>query len=173
MTIYIVRHGNTDWNAEGRCAGRIDVPLNEIGINQAKQIKEELKDIHFDKVYSSPLKRAYQTAKIISDDVVVDERLIERSNGDLEGKLRTEITEMIDFNNPFEDKYNIEPVTTVRKRVKEFFDEIIKDKESNNILVVTHAGIGIYARCYFEGDPADGDYKKYKMKNCEVIKYER
>ena len=51
--LYIIRHGQTDWNLEGRYAGRIDVPLNDKGIEQANIIKEELSNVEFDKVFSS------------------------------------------------------------------------------------------------------------------------
>lgn len=170
--IYIVRHGQTDWNLEGRYAGRIDVPLNDKGIEQANVIKEELKDIIFDKFFSSPLTRAYKTAQIISDNKIIkDNRIIERSNGDLEGKLKNEIMTKIDFNDPNEKQYNIESIIDFRERIKTFFDEITNLYEEKNILIVTHAGVGIYARCYFEGEPLDGDYSKYKIKNCEIIKY--
>lgn len=171
--IYIVRHGQTDWNVEGRYAGRIDVQLNDTGRNQAKIVKEKLKDIKFDKVFSSPLIRAYETAEIICDNrITKDDRIIERSNGDLEGKLKTEIIEMIDFNNPKEKRYNIESIIDFRKRISSFFDEITNLYKGKNILIVTHAGVGIYTRCYFEGDPSGNDYSKYKIKNCEIIKYD-
>ena len=169
--IYIVRHGQTDYNLEGRYAGRIDVELNEKGIEQANIIKEALKNIHFDMVFSSPLKRALTTASIITNnEIIVDNRIIERSNGKLEGKLKTEINDDIDFNDPNLTKYNIENINDFRNRIYNFFDEITKYKDKN-ILVVTHAGVGIYARCYFEGEPDNNDYSKYKIKNCEVIKY--
>lgn len=168
--IYIVRHGQTDYNLEGRYAGRIDIPLNEKGIKQALEIKEQLKDIKFDYVFSSPLIRAYQTAKLISDNKIIkDDRIIERSNGELEGKLKTEIKEQINFNDPLEIRYNIESIIDFRNRIKDFFDEITKYK--GNILIVTHAGVGIYARCYFEGEPINNDYSKYKINNCEIVKY--
>ena len=96
MNIYIVRHGQTDWNVEGRYGGRIDVPLNKKGLEQAYLTKEKLQDIIFDKIYSSPLIRAITTAKIIRDqNIIIDKRIIERNNGDLEGKLKTEIKEKI------------------------------------------------------------------------------
>ena len=171
--IYIVRHGQTDWNIEGRYQGTIDIELNENGINQAKQICEELKNIKFDKIFSSPLKRALQTARIISSgDIIIDNRLIERSNGYLEGKLKSECNIDIDFNNPNENRLNIENILDFRKRIKDSFDDITKNYQDENILVVTHAGVGIYARCYFEGEPLDGDYSKYKLKNGEVLKYD-
>lgn len=170
--IYIVRHGQTDYNLEGRYAGRIDVELNEKGIEQANIIKEALKNIHFDMVFSSPLKRALTTASIITDnEIIVDNRIIERSNGKLEGKLKIEINDDIDFNDPNLTKYNIENINDFRNRIYNFFDEIARHKDKN-ILVVTHAGVGIYARCYFEGEPINNDYSKYKIKNCEVIKYD-
>ena len=169
--IYIVRHGQTDWNLEGRYAGRIDVPLNDKGIEQANIIREELSNVEFDKVFSSPLIRAYETAQIICNNKIIkDDRIIERCNGDLEGKLKTQITDSVDFNDPNEKKYNIESIIEFRDRIKRFFDEIITYKKEN-ILVVTHAGVAIYARCYFEGEPIDNDYNKYKLKNCEIIKY--
>ena len=171
--IYIVRHGQTDWNVEGRYQGRIDIELNETGINQAKEIFEELKNVKFDIVFSSPLKRALQTAKIISNhDIVIDNRLIERCNGDLEGKLKSECNIGIDFNNPNENRLNIENILEFRKRINDFFDDITTNYQDQNILVVTHAGVGIYARCYFEGNPLNGDYSKYKLKNGEVLKYD-
>ena len=171
--IYIIRHGQTDWNVEGRYAGRIDAPLNSKGIEQANVIKEELKHIKFDKVFSSPLLRAYKTAEIIcgGGNIIKDERLIERNNGGLEGKLKTEVNCNIDFNDPNECKYNIENIIEFRKRIKNFFDDIVYKYKGKNILVVTHAGVGIYARCYFEGEPNNNDYSEYKIKNCEVIKY--
>lgn len=171
--IYIVRHGQTDWNVEGRYGGRIDIPINETGVEQAKKVREKIKDIKFDKVFSSPLIRAYKTAQIICDnEILKDERLMERSNGDLEGKLKTEIKEIIDFNNESETRYNIESIRDFRNRINSFFDEIILKYKGQNILVVTHAGVGLYARCYFEGEPENNDFSKYKLNNCEVIKYE-
>ena len=170
--IYIVRHGQTDWNLEGRYQGRIDIELNETGINQAEKIKEELKGIKFDKIFSSPLKRAYKTAQIICDDnIIKDERLIERCNGQLEGKLKTECKEAVDFTDPNEERLGIEPLPMFRKRISDFFDEILEKYPNKDILVATHAGVSIYAKCYFEGEPEDGNYSKYKLKNCEVLKY--
>ena len=92
--IYIVRHGQTNLNVEGRYGGRIDTPLNKEGIAQAKKLKEKFKNIKLDIVITSPLIRTIQTAnEITSKEKITDERIIERSNGDLEGKLKSEITE--------------------------------------------------------------------------------
>lgn len=171
--IYIVRHGQTDYNVIGRYGGRIDTPLNENGIKQAYELREILKDVKFDLVFSSPLQRAVKTAEIIcNNEILKDERIIERDNGDLEGKLKTEIVEFPDFNDPNETRYNIENIVDFRKRIYDFFNDIKKNYHGKNILVVTHAGIGIYARCFFEGEPKDGNYLNYKLGNCEVLKYD-
>ncbi len=171
--IYIVRHGQTNDNVAGRYSGRIDTPLNEKGLVQAKELHEKLKNIKFDVVISSPLQRAHQTANTIcSNEIIDDERIIERDNGGLEGKLKTEITEIIDFNDPNEKRYNIENIVDFRKRIYDFFSEIKEKYRGKNVLVVTHAGVGIYARCFFEGEPEDGNYMNYKLNNCEVLEYE-
>lgn len=171
--IYIVRHGQTNWNKEGRYQGRMDVELNGKGIDQARKTREKLAGIKYDKVFSSPLKRAYKTAQIICDnEIITDERIIERCNGELEGKLKTEVKEEIDFNDPFNTKMGIEPITDFRGRIKDFLDDIVNNYQNKNILVVTHAGVSIYIKCYFEGEPKDGNYNNYKLKNCEFLEYE-
>ena len=77
--IYIVRHGETDWNVLGKLQGSKDIPLNEKGIEQAKELREILKDVKFDIVFASPLQRTLKTAEIICDnEIIKDERIIER-----------------------------------------------------------------------------------------------
>ena len=170
--IYLVRHGQTDWNLEGRYQGRIDIKLNSKGREQAREIKEKLKGIKFDKVFSSPLKRALETAKIIIDnDIEIDERLIERCNGELEGKFTSECVNMVDFTDENDSKLGIEPLHKVRGRIENFLSEVEKKYNGKNILIVTHAGVSIYVKCYFEGEPKDGNYSRYKLKNCEVYTY--
>lgn len=170
--IYIVRHGQTDWNLEGRCQGRIDIELNASGIEQAKKIRDELKKIKFDIVFSSPLKRAYETAKIISNnDIIIDDRIIERSNGKLEGKLKTDFKEGFDFAYFDETKYEIEPLFDFKERINNFLSEVMLKHKNKNILIVTHAGVSIYIKCFLFGEPGDGNYSQLRLKNCEIIKY--
>lgn len=79
---------------------------------------------------------------------------------------------LINFADPNENRHGIEPLPAFRRRIIEFFDYVLNNYPGKEILVVTHAGISIYAKCYFEGEPKDGDYNKYKLKNCEVLQYE-
>src|SRR5690348_12216267 len=64
--LYIVRHGQTDWNVERRIQGNSDIPLNEVGRAQAAELKEKLKDIEFAFYFSSDLQRAVETARLVS-----------------------------------------------------------------------------------------------------------
>ena len=86
MKIYVTRHGQTDWNVQGKTQGRADIELNEVGIKQAKQTKEELKNIDIDLIICSPLKRAKKTAEIINEGrnipIIFDDQIIERNFGE-------------------------------------------------------------------------------------------
>ena len=171
--IYIVRHGQTDWNKIGKNQGQTDIPLNEVGISQAYEVKEKLKDIKFDIVFSSPLKRAFETAKIIAgNNVIVDDRLIERGNGLLEGKTKDEMIEIIekekiDMTDIDNDKFGIESIRHLQERVDNFLNEITSKYKDKNILIVTHAGAIINMVQYFEHSS-----EHRVLKNCEVLKYE-
>lgn len=98
MIICLVRHGQTNWNIRHLLQGRTDNELNETGKTQAKQVGEYLKkhDPNWDVFVSSPLKRATQTAEIIKDslgfedEIIIDENLIERAFGELEGEVLNE-----------------------------------------------------------------------------------
>ena len=89
MKLYIIRHGETPWNAEVRLQGQTDIPLNENGIRLAKITGEALKDVPFDFAISSPLKRARQTAELVlagrQIPVLEDARIEELSFGSWEG----------------------------------------------------------------------------------------
>ena len=90
MKVTFVRHGQTDWNRAGRMQGILDIPLNEKGLEQARETARLLKDEQFDAVYLSPLLRTRQTAQIICEGrrvpMIEERRLIERDMGEFEGK---------------------------------------------------------------------------------------
>ena len=89
MTVYLFRHGETDWNKEKRLQGQSDVPLNEFGRELAVKTAEALKGIRFGAAFSSPLCRAAETARILLGDrdvpLILDERLREIHFGECEG----------------------------------------------------------------------------------------
>ena len=90
MKLFLLRHGETDWNKEWRLQGFSDIPLNEKGIEQAKEAALGVKNIKFDAVYASPLDRAVTTASIIGnvprESIICDERILEADFGPFEGK---------------------------------------------------------------------------------------
>lgn len=92
MEIYLVRHGETDWNTEGRLQGREDIPLNANGRSQAIACGVALSEAGFAAIYSSPLSRAMDTAVELAlyhpCEVVADQALTERDYGKLSGKTR-------------------------------------------------------------------------------------
>lgn len=104
MKLYIIRHGETDWNKEGKPQGQTDIELNEHGLSLAELTSDGLKDVSIDYIFSSPLKRAYKTAEILRRDrnieIVCDERLKEVSFGPMEGSTKPEPELKNFFNDP-------------------------------------------------------------------------
>lgn len=147
--VYLTRHGQTIWNLENRIQGWKDAPLSELGIKQAHWLKDRLKGTEIDIIYSSPLKRAYDTSLIVKGtrkiDVVVDEALKEMNMGSWEGHLFEDIKkkyprEYIEYwKNPHLYKPNRgESYDDLWHRVLPAFQKIAALNENKSILVVTH-----------------------------------
>lgn len=124
--------------------GHLDIPLNETGIAQAKEALENSKNFYFDKIYSSPLSRARQTAEIINEhhkvNIVFDDRLKELYMGSLQGALLSELNEAdktLAFTKP--EHFGGESHTEFCGRVESFFKEI--ENSTENILIVSHGGV--------------------------------
>lgn len=176
--IYVTRHGKTEWNALKKVMGKYDMPLSEIGIEQAKQTKENVKDINFDIIISSPLLRARQTANIINEDrnipIIYDDRISERDFGEMEGKRIDEF----DFDSFWDYHKNIKYKKA--ENIQDFFNRIYsavneyKDKyKDKNILLVTHGGVNIALYCFFKDEIPSGSLLSFvpPLHNCDVIKY--
>ena len=86
--IYFIRHGQTEWNVLGLMQGQTDIPLNDTGRAQAKQMAKSLQGVTFDKVFCSPLSRALETCQAVVDasQIIVDKRIAERYFGEFEGE---------------------------------------------------------------------------------------
>jgi len=167
MNLYILRHGETNYNLEGKFQGRVNTDLNETGIYQSNKTKEKLKKEKFDIVISSPLSRAIETTKIVSNiDPIIDERIIERSFGTLEGTYCIP---------DYEDKieiYNIETYEQICERVYDFLNDIIKKyNNKDNILIGTHACVAQIIETYFNKEQNKTNWKEFKLKNAEYKKY--
>ena len=152
MEIYFVRHGQTIWNVEKRFQGLSDSPLTELGITQAKLLGKKLKDIKFDKFYSTSLKRANDTANYIKgnreQEVEIFDDFVEISMGDMEGIQQEEFKKLYpeQVKNFFFNQLEYEPSSfggesflEVRERVAKGLDKFIDlNKDYERVLVVSH-----------------------------------
>ena len=165
MKIYVLRHGQTNYNIEGKFQGQIDIKMNKKGEEQTDKVATELNKIHFDVIFCSPLSRTQNTAqKIKNSKIKIDERIIERSFGSLEGKKG-----ISDFEENIE-KYNIEPIEKLTLRVNNFLDEVLeKNKNMKNILIVTHEGIAQVINLYFN---KNSNLKEFRLGTGEYTSYE-
>ena len=187
MNIYVTRHGETEWNTYWKLQGRSNTVLNEKGREQACLTHNGFVEagISFDRIYSSPLKRAVETAVLMTEksesEIIKDDRLIEFCFGKAEGKTpdeRKEDPELKDFHLFFDEpeKYvaleGAEPFESVLKRTAAFWEDEIKPLEKTgiqNILVVTHGGTMQSLLLHIDGRSLK-DYWKTKMSNCTINK---
>lgn len=176
--ICFLRHGQTDWNLQLRMQGREEVPLNEAGIAQAHECARGLKEamqetgLCWDKIISSPLSRAVDTAKIIKDAVEcgyfdTDERIIERDFGELSGVVYDEFSRAT-FNNVPEIK-TVEEIDALMQRTNDFIKDRVKLGE--RVLIVTHGAITrIFARNAKKAPHIPEDYE-HSIGNCHLVVY--
>lgn len=164
--LYVIRHGQTDWNLNNKLQGRTDIELNDNGRQQAKETKNALIDIKFDYVFCSPLKRAMETCKIVTDEkIVVDERLLERNYGELEGNYKNTYNKSDLWQENFCPPYaNVETLEELQERVFSFLNEI-KKYGNKNILLVSHAGTIRMIYKYFMGSPISNNLLEFSSEN--------
>ena len=182
MKFYIIRHGQTNWNKEGRIQGKTDIELNEEGIEQAKEARKILKDYPIDMIVSSTLKRARKTAEIINETkqvpIIFDNGIEERGFGDFEGKVRKEIhdeildLEILDNYNLNKEYKGVETIRSLCDRVWRLIDELKEEYTEKNILFVTHGGVTRAINGYFNGANEDGILKDLYLQNCEIKTFE-
>jgi len=152
MRMTIVRHGETDWNAISRIQGQQDVALNYRGIQQAQAAATHLAGQHFDALYSSDLKRAYDSAiplsKIINLPVQTTPSIREWKLGILEGLLRTEAEQQYPDIYPIYDQQHPDSLIpqgeTIRQRHQracQWLEDKSLQHQNQHILVITHGGI--------------------------------
>ena len=151
-TIMLIRHGETEWNILGKFQGSTDIPLSNEGIRQAFMLKERLKS-DFDYIFSSPLKRAYETAKILCNEsgkqVSIAEEIREINFGEWEGLTVKGIAEKYPDifnewrNDKREGKFCGGDMSTLNAsiRAKNCIMEIANKHKGKKIVIVAHGGI--------------------------------
>lgn len=173
--IYIVRHGQTEQNLKKKMQGRSDFPLTELGREQAAAVGEAFRDagVVFDKVYTSPLGRAVETAQLIAGDAPteVEELLIEMDYGPYEGidlfDLPPEVEEFFkDFaHNPAPD--GMEQLSSVVARAGELLERLREEAVNRDILLSTHA-IAMKGLLEYLTPESNGAYWSTYIGNCAV-----
>jgi 2,3-bisphosphoglycerate-dependent phosphoglycerate mutase len=146
-TLTLLRHGQTTYNAQHRMTGLADAPLTKLGEQQARDAGTLLKGRPVDKVYSSTLSRAFNTAAIVEKtagyDLPIEQRkeLVEQDVGDCTGLSREKDPEVADKNMTYDERWpNGESVKDVVERVRKFYEDDIKPRlaRGENVLIVAH-----------------------------------
>lgn len=144
--IYLVRHGETDWNKHRLCQGRIDNPLDDKGMEEAKTLGKKFKEenMSFDLFVASPLLRAQETLKIImhemniSAPIITDSSFLERDFGELEGKTVAEADKIISTNQTDQVK-GFEKNTIIQERVYRGIIKLAAKYPDKKILIISHS----------------------------------
>ncbi|GAA6492155.1 histidine phosphatase family protein [Candidatus Bariatricus faecipullorum] len=183
MKIYLIRHGETDWNKLRRLQGQADIPLNEFGRQLARETEPALRNVPFDRIYTSPLKRARETAELVTAGrnlpIIEEPRLKEMGFGEFEGLCcREEGWNIPDpgfrdfFNAP--EKYRPpkggESFQQVSDRLESFLKELYATEELQNktVLLSTHGAALCGILRLIKKNPMERYWDGGVHKNCAV-----
>jgi broad specificity phosphatase PhoE len=178
--LLLARHGETDWNRDGRWQGQSDTPLNERGRRQAQELADQLDGV--DVIYSSDLARARETAEIVATrlgrEVQVDPRLRERGFGAWEGLTSVEIE------GRFADEHrrwragkgfganDAEPFDSFAARIHAFLEDALRRHPGENVLVIAHGGSIRVIHALATGRDYVRDHRLIPaVANCAVARY--
>lgn len=174
---YFIRHGQTLWNVENKICGATDSPLTEYGREQAKETGQKIlaEGIKADEILCSPLSRAADTARLISEmtgiPYRVEPRLIEQNFGKWESTLR----DGKDFKKAKEffacSHEGGESTLRLAQRIYNLLDEIKAESDKKTYILVAHNGIARVVQSYFT-DMTNEEYAAFGVKNCAVVRYD-
>lgn len=174
MNIYLIRHGETNYNLQHKIQGRTDTVLNETGIKQAKIAKEQFNKLDIDLIICSTLTRAKQTTSILNEDkqikTIYSDLLVERNFGILEGEYKTEE----EFKKLMKDDSvsvkDMETLPMLYNRAKIIIDKVIKEYNTKNVCIVTHGGFALALEKYIF-EITNSNNTPSHLDNCEIRKY--
>ncbi len=180
---WVIRHGESTWNVEGRYQGQTDVPLSPLGVLQAASLAERLTGRHFHAVYSSDLRRAFQTAEAVAERldglpaVQPDPRLREIDVGELSGKLHHEIQR--DFPEYLEallrDPWAVrrpggESMADLAARADATFQDLHLRHPGQCVLIFTHGGVVRAAVSLALGGEPRGSWARLSVTNTSITR---
>lgn len=179
MKLFIVRHGETNWNREGRFQGQMDIPLNEKGLEQARMTAERFRGYPLEAVYASPLSRANVTGQMIARaagcPVIDDRRFMEINHGAWEGTTTAEVENNYgDLLRQWKSEPHLvtmpgpggESLADVQRRTVAGVEEII-GRHRGDLLLSTHDAAAKTVICHYLGMPLSF-YWRLKIPNCSV-----
>lgn len=174
MKLYVVRHGQTEWNYDNRVCGITDVQLTNKGEEQARELSKIIFEMQIDIILTSPLSRAVKTAGIlssaISKDPVIDHRLIQQDYGVFEGAFRDN-KDFKEAKRHFPNKLSGgESILQAAQRTFNLLDEIRGKYKNQNVLIVTHGGVCRMINAYFT-DQSNEEFYHFHIGNCELKEY--
>ncbi|MBR5615952.1 MAG: histidine phosphatase family protein, partial [Clostridia bacterium] len=173
MMIYLIRHGETDWNHQRRRQGRRDVPLNDAGREQMLRCGQLLSGLPVDAIVSSPLSRALDSAAIFAecvdfskDGIVAEEGLIERDFGDVDGMTKAELKAY----RARGGNEHQEPLYRVRERMMRTVLTYARKNDKKHIVMISHSAAikSVFVRLY--GKP-ELQRKPTKNAGVSIIEY--
>lgn len=181
MVLYVTRHGETDYNAQGRYAGATDVPLNPTGIAQAGKLAQKLATMSFDAVVCSPMLRARQTADIVCAalklDYAVYPAFAERSLGVYEGLTKTEAMKQYPdlwarkcTSRPDDAPIDGETIRQACERIDRGMEQLRRNYAKKTVLLVCH-GFSARAVHRYCNSLTFEQMQTFRLKNCEVVRY--
>lgn len=165
MIFYLVRHGQTDWNNERRFQGQLDIPMNETGVRQIRELADRIVEagVRFDRMLASPLGRARKSAEIIAEktgfqkEIIFDELLMERYCGILQGEIWHP---GLDLDDP---KYKMETIPEILNRAEKVLEKY-PFSEDEHVMIVSHGGMLTALKAVLAGHKMD-----YHDKSAPVI----
>ena len=175
--VYFVRHGQTVWNVENKICGATDIPLTELGQQQAietgKKIVEE--GIQADEILYSPLSRAAETARHISEITGIPARMEPRLVEQNFGKWESTARDGLEFKKAKEDfccRYDGgESMLHLAQRIYNLLDDVKAESDEKTYILVAHNGIARVVQSYFY-EMTNEEYAAFGVKNCAVLRYD-
>jgi probable phosphoglycerate mutase len=170
-SLYLVRHGETDWNAVRRIQGSTDIPLNSMGRDQARTTGRLLARREWNGIYSSPLSRAFETASIIAAEVALHtpstiDAIVERNYGDAEGLDGVQIDERFPGDTPVPGR---ETHDEVADRVIPALIGLAQSRPGSALIVVTHGGVIRSVLNAVDPDVAHGSITNGSIHSFELV----
>lgn len=179
MKLYVIRHGQTNWNLEHRIQGHSDIPLNKTGIQQAQILAKNFQNIDADFILSSPLQRAFHTANIVNQfknlEIQIEPRLIERNFGDFEGfddlsSFDCDIDKLLDYHLNYH-LYQVEPIQSLFNRISLLLSDLKIKYPYKKIILSTHGGVAQVIESILNNLPKETNLQSIRFNNCEYRVY--